>query len=319
MNRFAPPTQRGLALITAMLVVAIAATVGTYLATSGPLWQRQVGNLTERTQAEAIREGAYGFVSWVLTKDAQQGKTDNLTEEWAKPRTLPIEKGTITVSISDAQARFNINNLVNDKGAPDAASIGMFERLLASQGLDAALRDAVVDWLDADTQARPDGAEDIDYLNMDPGYRAGNQRLQSVDELRLIKGFTAEAVEKLRPYVAALPAGTSINVNTASATIVSAMFPNLFGSVATAVVSARDRKPFDSPAQLLEQLPPGHPQPAVRYDVKTAYFYVNTEIRVGRLLRRSVALVRRANDGKSMNVLWHQPKTIQLKTDAASS
>ena len=158
--------QHGLALITAVLVVAIVATVATTLALGEQVWFRQAGNMASRAQAESLRQGALDYAAILLARDGRENKTDHLGELWAKPLPpLPVEDGMIAFAVSDAQGRFNLNNLVRN-GAPSPADIAMFQRLLTSQGIDPGLSETLRDWLDPDGKVSPGGAEDIEYLSL---------------------------------------------------------------------------------------------------------------------------------------------------------
>jgi len=303
--------QQGLALITAVLVVAIVATVATTLALGEQVWFRQAQNMTNRAQAESLRQGALSYAAILLARDTNQ--TDHLGEPWAKPLPpLPVEDGMIAFAVSDAQGRFNLNNLVR-AGAPSPPDSAMFRNLLTSQGLDPGLSEALRDWLDSNTTVDgPGGAEDIEYLSLPQPYRSANQPLQSVDELRLVKGFTAKAVEKLRPYVTALPVPTTVNVNTAPDQVLAAL-TNLPLSALQPVLDNRVSKPFADKAQFNAMLPSGTlPPPTDLYDVKTGYFLVTIDIRYGRLQRRTEALIERAS-GKA-TVLWHRLPPLQFET-----
>ncbi len=83
--------QRGLALITAMLVVAIAATAAAYLSLDQQIWLRQAQNISDRAQAEVVRAGAEEWAITILDKDANNSSIDDLTENWAKP--MPRARG----------------------------------------------------------------------------------------------------------------------------------------------------------------------------------------------------------------------------------
>lgn len=306
--------QQGLALITAVLVVAIVATVATTLALGEQVWFRQVQNITNRAQAESLRQGALNYAAILLTRDGKDNKTDHLGELWAKPLPpLPVEDGMIAFAVSDAQGRFNLNNLVQ-KGAPSDADIKMFQRLLTSQNIDPGLSEALSDWLDPDSTVSQGGAEDIDYLSLPQPYRSANQPLQSVDELRLVKGFSAKYVEKLRPYVTALPVPTTINVNTAPDQVLAALFTNLPAAALQTVLDSRISLPFADTAQFIARLPAGTPAPpASLYGINTGYFLVTIDIRYGRLQRRTEALIERAS-GKPATVLWHRLPPLQFET-----
>ncbi|HLF23410.1 MAG TPA: type II secretion system minor pseudopilin GspK, partial [Burkholderiales bacterium] len=221
--------QQGVALITAMLIVAIIATLATSLALGQQVWLRQTQNLADLAQAEQVRQGAYEYAAAVLLRDEKStltNKSDNLQEAWAQPfPPLPVEGGVVVISIADAQARFNLNNLVQH-GQPVGDEIEIFRRLLAQLGLSADLVNPLIDWLDADSNTLAGGAEDLDYLNLDPPYRAANRPLRGVDELRLVKGYTRKIVEDLSKHVTVLPEPAQrkpINVNTASAEVLAAV------------------------------------------------------------------------------------------------
>ena len=307
--------QRGLALITAVLVVAIVATVATTLALGEQVWFRQAQNMANRAQAESLRRGAFNYAAILLTLDGQQNKTDHLDELWAKPQPpLPVEDGMIAFKVQDAQSRFNLNNLVRGSGSAD---FEMFKRLLDSQKIDQGLSASLLDWLDPDSIVSPGGAEDIEYLSLPQPYRSANQLLLSVDELRLVKGFTADTVEKLRPFVTALPYSTPVNVNTAPAEVLAALFTNLPASVLQPLLDSRVKSPFADIAQFLARLPTGTTCPANLCDVKTGYFLVTIDIRYGRLQRQTEALIERISGGKPATVLWHRlpPLQFEMKLD----
>jgi general secretion pathway protein K len=297
--------QRGVAIVTALLIVAIIATATAFLAFGQQLWLRQAQNLADRAQADGVRSGALQWAAVILMLNAKDNTTDDLTQPWAQPLPpLPAEGGALTGKIIDAQGRFNLNNVVR-QGKPSTEDIALLQRLLQSQGLPVTLADAVVDWIDADSQARPNGAEDIDYLSMDPPYRAANQPLQSVGELRMIKGFDADAVNKLRPYVSALPAETAINVNTAPAPVLGAMFAEISPAELSDLVAKRGDQPFKDVEDFKKRVPTDLGLPKVPYDVKSSYFEVDVITLFGRLQRHSLALLQRPVNGP-VTVLWQQ-------------
>jgi general secretion pathway protein K len=298
-----------LAIVTALLVVAIVATSAAFLSLGQQVWLRQAQNLSDRAQAETVRSGALEWAAIILTEDAKDNATDDLTEAWAQDiPPLPAESGLVTGRIVDAQGQYNLNNLVR-RGQISNDDVAVFQRLLVSQELAAELADSVVDWLDTDANTQPSGAEDIDYLNVEPPYRAANQLLQSIGELRLVKGFDRDAVEKLRPLITALPEATSININTAPSAVLSALFPDLSLSEADDLVSQRDENPFSDVGQLKERLPSDVALPKVPYDIKSSYFEVTIDTLFGRLQRQTVALLHRPS-GTPVKVLWQQRQLL---------
>jgi general secretion pathway protein K len=300
--------QRGLALITAMLVVAVAATTAAYLGLDQQIWQRQSENLTDRAQAEVVRAGALEWVITILAKDANESSSDNLTEDWArKLPPIPVEGGLVTGQIIDAQSKFNLNNLVRNN-QPSPPDIGTFQHLLKTLLLDPNLSDSVIDWIDSDSNARPAGAEDIDYLQMKTPYRAANQPLQSVEELRLIRGFTPEIIEKLLPWVTALPQPTEINVNTAPQEILAAVFYTLPASAVEELYQQRPYKDQEKLTTKLQELAGGKTLPPVHIGVKSSYFEITLETLFGRYQRTTQALILRGADKEALHTLWHSQR-----------
>lgn len=303
--RYLPARQRGLAIITAVLIVAIVSAIAAYLSLGQQVWIRLAQNLRDRAQAEEAVAGITRAAAQLLRKDSSS-TTDTLQEEWARELPpFPVEQGAVKVRITDAQARFNLNNLMQPGGGLNGADIGMLRRLLEALSLNPALADSLVDWMDLDTTVRPNGAEDAEYLTSQPSYRAANQWLQSVDELRLVRGFTPEVVEKLREHVTVLPGNTPVNINTCGPLVLSTLFTKLSYSEAEALVKERDegRKPFSSTGDM-ETRARQAPAQDVRYHVLTEYFLVEFEARFGRLERRSLALLKRVRDNKPATIIW---------------
>ena len=307
-------SQRGIALLTAVLIVAIAAAVAVKIAFAHQIWFRQMENVGDRGATDLLRRGALHWASIALLEDAAQNPTDHLGETWAqKLPTLPVDGGAISVSIEDAQGRFNLNNLVQSNApSPDVV---VFQRLLNSLRLDPNLAYALIDWIDANGDPTPPrGAEDVDYLNLKTPYRAANQPLVSVDELRLVRGFDAKTVQILLPFVTVLPpsAGrTAINVNTASPELLAAL-ANKDLAWAQRVADTRRDTPWKNPGEFTGLLQtPGAPSPALSalVDVKTSFFLVKLETSIGRHQRKTVALMKR--DGKqSTTLIWHKPEPL---------
>jgi general secretion pathway protein K len=299
----APRRQRGLALVTAMLIVAIVASLAASLSLGQQVWLRQAQNINDRAQADKVSQAGLQWALLFLLEDARKHPaTDDLTEDWAKPLPpIAVEGGAMAGRISDAQGLFNLNSLLR-AGNPSPPDIGVFRRLLQSLSLnDSLLIDSLMDWMDADADAKPAGAEDIYYLTLQPPYRAANQRLESVDELRLVKGYDAKTVELLRPYVSVLPEPTAVNVNTAGAPVLSALFAQLPQSTAQQLVEQREKNPFKDKNDLIARagLPP---ETGVDIGVTSAYFYVHIDTLFGRLQRSRQALVHRAAGG--IDTLW---------------
>ena len=157
--------QRGVALITAVLMVALATMLAVDVGFRGFLDQRRTGTLFALDQAYEVALGAEAWAADFLKKDLQDSQTDHLGEIWARPLPpLPIDGGTVEGRLEDMQGRFNINSLVNADGTTNAAAVQRLERIFSVLDVEPAWASAIADWVDADTQPGfPDGAEDSVY------------------------------------------------------------------------------------------------------------------------------------------------------------
>jgi general secretion pathway protein K len=223
--------QRGVALIMAVLIVALATMLAASVSFKGYLDQRRSANAFALDQGFEVALGGEAWAADSLRRDKQQSpKTDDFTEEWATPiPPIPIDNGQFEGQLEDMQGRFNLNSLVMQGGQggqliEDKAAIMRFERLLELLELETKWARIITDWIDTDIQPGfPDGAEDPTYTGLSPPYRTANMPLTRASELLAITGFGLERYRKLEPFVTALPIGTSINLCTASPELLDAL------------------------------------------------------------------------------------------------
>ena len=183
-------SQRGVALITAMFVVALATIAAVAMFESSNIAVRRASNLIESETALWYAVGVESWTKGILKQDAKNNETDSLADIWAKPVDfLPIDNGTLRGRVEDLQGRFNLNNLATTDVNQLKIYLLQFQLLLdAIGGEDAAkatgLGAAIRDWVDADNERLDlNGAEDNEYQGLDPPYRAANRPMQSVSEL----------------------------------------------------------------------------------------------------------------------------------------
>ena len=237
---------RGVALITAMLIAALAGSLAAGLSWDNALDVRRTMVMLYRDQAIQVAIGSEGWVRTILREDAAQSETDHLEEVWATDiPALPIDseavQGQIWGNIEDLQGRFNVNNLVDSTGDVNQPFFEQYERLLVALGLDPALAGATVDWLDPDQQETiPDGAEDPIYTGYTPAYRTADRPIANVTELAAINGMDPVSFSILLPHVIALPEPTGVNVNTATLEVLQSLGPNIDLSTAEGLIQARE-------------------------------------------------------------------------------
>lgn len=255
--------QQGVALLTILLlVVSITVVAGAMLA-SQKVAIRKSSLLFEQDQLfQGIQAGQQLAVA-LIKADSNLNDSDSLQDVWAQP--IPpysAESFTIQIEVKDEASRFNINNLYHD-GAVDEAALAAFKRLLSNLGLEESLATAVLDWQDPDISVYQDSAEEstvYQSLSQEDGRAGGrakiaNQPFLSVAQLMDVPGMTAETVKKLEPYITAVPYYLPVNVNTASAPVLSALIAGDGGSQMQAFTAARDSQVIDS-VDALWQTPP---------------------------------------------------------------
>ena len=239
------PRQRGVAIITALLVVVLAAGIATYLLAQQSHALTRTARATGRAQASLYAAPTLDFARALLADALQKSTYVSNQQSWAQGiSALPIENAIASGVIRDEAGKFNINNLVRTRPAPSAPDIAIFRRLLTNLNLNPDLADAVVDWIDEDSQPGPAGAEDGYYMNLPAPYRAANQNLVQWQELARVRGFDSATVQRLAPFATALPTRTMVNLNTASAEVLAALFPQLAASDIASIVQARETLPF---------------------------------------------------------------------------
>jgi general secretion pathway protein K len=220
---------RGVALIIALVVVALATMLATRIGAQSALDQRRGATLLAQEQAFQVALGAEAWAIEILRDDAERTQRDSLDESWATPLPpVPVEGGTVEGRLEDMQGRFNLNNLIKTDGTKNEAAFAVFQRLLARLQLEPKWASLLVDWIDSDNVADGvDGAEDGFYTGLSPPYRPPNRPLTSTSELLALPGFGPDRYQRLAPFVAALPVGTPINVCTAPGEVLDSLAPTL--------------------------------------------------------------------------------------------
>ncbi len=246
MNRPAQ-RQRGVAVLTAMVVVTLGTMIAVNLMWTATVDQRRAAAGLAADQGLMYLQGAEAWAGDILRQDqVESPQSDHLGEQWAlELPSLPVDGGAISGRLEDLQGRFNLNNLVTPQGEADLIAQQQFERLLASLGLDASAAGAVVDWLDANGDASfPGGAEDGEYAAGTPPYRTPNGPITSPSELAAITGFDADSYQVLLPYVTTLPSGTALNINTAPAPVLASLSDDIDLALAASLVEQRGDADF---------------------------------------------------------------------------
>jgi general secretion pathway protein K len=300
--------QRGVAAVTAILIVAVAASAATYMLAQQSATLNQAALVASRAQADLFAQAGLEWARGVLAQDARSTSIDSTDEPWAQPLAgLPVERAVVGGAITDAQGRYNLNNLVTN-GQRSDADVAILRRLLESLQLNPDLALAVLDWVDLDSDVTGGaGAEDAFYLSLARPYRAANQPMAQVEELYRVRGFDAAAVAKLRPHVSALPGRTAVNANTASVEVLAAIMPELSLDEVNSLVQSRLARPFKDKADLASRAKKAAPGAIdSSLDVKSSYFSVRISVAQDDVQLAEEALVMRGANA-STAIIWRHP------------
>jgi general secretion pathway protein K len=317
--------QRGVAVITALLLTTLAITIVASLFWQQQVQVRSIENQRLQLQKQWILRGAIDYARVILTADTSLN-IDSLDDPWAVPLAETrlddyVENGradtdvpdaVLSGGIEDAYARFNLIKLVKG-GQPDAEQVAAFGRLLTSLQLSPGLALPTATAIAA--TLKPPATPDSKGGN--PGGGSTSQststntapqfmEFRQVDDLLAVPGFTPEILEALRKYVIVLPldASTKVNVNTASAEVLSATFPNLSVAEANALVAARKGRAFTSIGdQTLVSLLKNSADIGGKIQVNSDYFLVYGKVRLNRAGMEMQTLVKR-NTNRTAQVIW---------------
>lgn len=310
-SRALPAPQRGvavlLALLTLALVTGLAAAAFAELGVAIDALQGR----HDQAQARQLARGAVDWARNVLSEDARTSAVDHLGEAWAiRIPPTPVDDGEVGGEIQDLSGRINLNDLLAG-GTESGHTRTHFQGLLQIIGVappgSTALTNALLDWLDADDSPRqPGGAESGWYAQQDPPRRPGNAPLVSVEELLQVRGFDAGLLARLAPFVAALPADTRINVNTAAPEVLAAIVPGLGVDGARVLVAERERAWFRDLADFKARLPrsgaPGAEADLGHLATTSRHFLVTGRARYGVSMIRMEALLDRHQNWA--DILW---------------
>jgi general secretion pathway protein K len=301
----------GAAVLAAMLVVAIAASLAAQVFERQQLAVRTIENRMDASQIRWIERAASDWARLVLRLDARTTTIDHLGEPWAMAiQQTELDptvyggaragtkdaKAVLSGQIQDAQARFNLRNLLqtSDRTAsdplqqtpkPSAPDLQALRKLLAAIGLDASL------------------AELIAAYAVSPGFgRAA--------DLLLVPGMDQPIYQRLERYMIVLPQRSSLNVNTASPELLHAYLPGLDLASAQILVKRREERAFVDLAALKASLSLSEELSGDRFTVLSRFFFMEGVIGYGRVSSRARILYDRnpqsGLDGEAVSVVWRE-------------
>ena len=257
-------TQRGAAILTAMLTVVLVASLS-----AAALWQQWRAVEVEsaersRTQSAWVLTGALDWARLILREDARKGGSDHLAEPWA----MPLEQARLSTFLAadrsdalaadeaqdaflsgqmiDLQSRLNVFNLVQEGKIHEPSRVA-FARLFELLNLAPGELDVMVYQL----RLAAEGSATTAAAAVAVAGHGSAAPLwpQNVDQLAWV-GLSPRSIAVLRPYITLLPVRTPVNLNTASAEVIYACVEDFAFADANRLVSARNLTPLSSLAEV---------------------------------------------------------------------
>ncbi len=302
-------SQRGVALLAAVLVVALATILIAGLLDRGTLGQSRALQHTRSAQAYAFQQGLELWAARILRDDLERGGSDSRNDMWAQPMPpITVPEGLIHGRMRDLDGCLNLNALWTAEDGENSLAISRFQRLLRVLELDPGLADAIVDWLDDDGVARRGGGEDAAYAALSPPRRPANRPFVHSSELRAVIGIDDEIHQRLLPHVCARPdGGNTLNVNTASPQVLMSL-DDAIGPALARRLHQDGRADFADHQQfrdrLIEQEALQLAADALRDVVATSrYFVAEAEVLMSEVPVRLYSLLDRDRAGGRIRVL----------------
>jgi general secretion pathway protein K len=310
--------QRGVAVVTALLLTTLAITIVASLFWQQQVQVRSIENQRMQLQKQWVLRGALDWTKLILREDYRiSGNVDHLGEPWAVPlaetrldeyvdkqQTAEVPDATLSGRITDAQARFNLTNLC-PSGKINPTEVAVFARLLSLTRQDPALAQAAADMMAAAQTQVQQAQGNQPGATANAGDSGSSQTLKILypEDLLAVPGFTPEALAAIRDFIVVLPESTPINVNTAPAEVLAAGIDTLSLSEAAALVASRESAWFRNMGEFTQRLQGKSPGAgSSQLAVGTGYFLINGRVRLQRAGMNMQALIKRS--GLNTSVVW---------------
>lgn len=317
-NKTVTKQQKGFALLTVLLVVALVSMVTTELMYNQHVQIKRSGFMIHQSHSLSV---AYGFESWVkkgLAADLKLNQIDHLKEQWAqKLPPIDFEGGLVSGELIDLHSRLNLNNVLEADEAKRKFWRKAIERFLnLSLQSDQVIRDftgfadVLTDWVDTNDDVGDYGAESSTYLLKQPAYRAANQPLVMVSELQnlqMMDTLTEAELNKLNNQLATLPVVTTINVNTVDGLVLQSLTEWMTAEIVQQWLELRETTPAERTETFIDFLvqATGFEQSEIENDlpsevigVKSDFFQLQALIEYGEVRQGVFAIFHRESDTK---------------------
>ncbi len=238
--------ERGAAVVSALIIVAIVAALTTGLFQRQTASTRRVENEMARVQARAMLAGGIDWARLIVRDHSRRESVTRGDQIWATPvLDTRIERpgddrvAVFSGRVQDEQGKYNLYNLASN-GVPQPEQELVLRRLLGALQLPDTLAARMAEVMAAaQPPAPPADAPSAPQARPAPDARAPLPR--GVDEVAALLALDPSVRNELRRTMTVLPVATSVNVNTAPAEVLAALAPGLSLSQARSMAGERDR------------------------------------------------------------------------------
>lgn len=309
-------SERGFALVITLIVTALLVALVTEFIAEVYVDTTSAQGYVDAQKAGLMAESGISGAITMLQLSLPQKSYTSLHDIWAKPIDLPEEQGTLRITIEDESAKLSLNHIAGangtfiDEADPTGSYYGTALRLFRKLQLPAGdLCDAVADWIDENDIPKPGGGESQWYTARKPSFAAKSARLDTFEELALLKGFSSEVLAKIRPVVTVYAENSiaaPVNINTASRELLTALDERITDTQAEQIIAYRKNTPFKDKSDLARV--PGMESIATglqsRITVKSTLFRIKAEGQVNGTTRIVEAVVSFA--GAPATLYWRE-------------
>jgi general secretion pathway protein K len=308
--------ERGIALLAVLLGIALMTLIIVNFSTAAMLGYLSAANQVDELRSEYLARSAVAVGLGLLAQDTlidsqSQLPSDSLTDVWAVPfPPMPVDGGTVSLSIVDSARKLDINELVNPStGAVNQDFEARLMRLFQILQIDPSIIPAIVDWIDPDSIESPGGAEMDYYMRLVPPYAPRNAPMPTIGDLKMVRGVNDAIFNVLQNYLTVMPE-MQVNVNTAPPEVIACLEPELTANpnLVKEIVMARSVRPFTKITDLLNL--PGIGTFGQRLSqvltTKSVYFTINGMGTFSGSRKLVHVTVHRQTNGTAMLASWQE-------------
>lgn len=279
-----PYSQHGLAVINALVIVLATSIIATALIERQTRLSTELITEHDATQAYWLLSGALDWTTQLLAEDARGSAITVRNGLWAQViERLPIsdERSTAYFSgyLQDEQAKYNLLRLQR-QGQVNPAAVTQLQGLLQAIQLPPKLASEI--------------ALQVAAMQASSDKKASQAGARLPSELTAARSLDPTQQAMLNQYTTLLPEQTGLNINTASAYVLSAYIEELSLADALRIVAARDQGLwFRQVSDLNALLPTGMQATTPRLQVKSQWFSAHGKLELNQTQRRFQALLER--------------------------